>query len=278
MALFVFNQVKRLARLLKARRVVLACLSAPFFLNGAAAPAQAACVAAALNRFDLQIEGTRSVTRGIFPRVVCNRALSRCERRLNRLRIDTGRPRPHARCVVIASGLRADSVFGPPVEGAARRGFVDRYRDDRAYDGYEPRGEDLARRPDRYDDPYARDDYRPDLRRGDGLDAPGSHDGWRSAERDPLLDGLIDEPEPRGDPRDWDEADRDRYDRDYEVWDPNRPAGDGRYADDYYDPRFGDDRYARSCNFDACSARYKTFRASDCSYKPTIDTRRQCTL
>ena len=175
---------RRLARRLAALALALTAMAA------APTAAQAACVAAALNARGEQIAGTRAVTRGIFPKVVCNRALNRCERRLNRIRAETRRRRPYARCEVIASGLRADSEFGPALEGT----YADRYDD----------------RYDRYDDRY-----------------------------------------------------------------------EGRYSDRYddrYDRRGRDDRgYDDRCNYAACS-RYKTFRASDCSYKPNVYERRRCTL
>ena len=280
-----------------ALRLAALCLSG-FFVAGAPTSAEAACVAAAINGAGKQIRDTRSITHGIFPRNVCRRALRHCERRLDEIRYETGRARPRARCEIIASGPRAAEIFGPPLEGW-RKG-PKRYGDDPGYRGEDDhayRGKDDRHLDDRYaDDRYGSGDDRYDGPPPD-LGDPGAHDGWRSAERD---DRYRD---PRDDRYDERFDDRRAYpgDGDYQGGDPliddllrdersgayrpedGPPEGfrpdDGRYGgpDDRYTP-YEDDRSAQSCNIDACAARYKTFRASDCSYKPTLYERRRCPL
>ena len=297
MASLSFRKFVAFRKIFAGRRFVLRL--AAYGLGGAfalAAPAaaDAACVAAALNKNGKQIKGTRSITHGVFPKIVCYRAVRHCERRLNELRHETGRARRYARCEVIASGPRAAEIFGPPLEGWRVR--PDERGPDPRYDDYAYRGEGPS--PEDY-----RDEYQPPHDLGE----PGAHDGWRSAERDDRYqDPRYDEPryddrryddeppynEPRDDDRGADERaydDRAYDDRDYQGGDPliddllrderqGSAPPDDRYAgEDRYTPYEGD-REARSCNIDACAARYKTFRASDCTYKPTLYERRLCPL
>ena len=272
-----------------ALRLAALCLSG---LMAAAAPAaaEAACVAVALNGKGQQIRGTRSITHGIFPRNVCRRALRHCERRLDEIRYDSGRRRPHAHCEIIASGPRAADIFGPPLEGW------------RVAPGERPHPRYGAEHDD--DPGYAYRDDRDPRGRYDGgaedeLGQPGGHDGWRSAERNDRFDERYgDDRYDRYDDRSPDDDRALQDDRSLQDergrYDDPRPPNDGDYAgrdpliDDLlrdedadaggdYTP-YDDGRAASGCNVDACAARYRTFRASDCSYKPTQYERRRCPL
>lgn len=184
------------------------------------AMAEAACVATAINRHGHQIDGTRAVARGVFPRIVCSRALSRCEARLNSIRRDSGRLRRYARCDVVASGPRANSVFGPPLESSMFHTYPKNELD---YD-YKRPGRTWSN--PKYDDYNRSDDY---AYRGGG--------------------------DNRGD----------------------NAYRDDAYGDDVYGGDYGD-QYGGRCNYNACASRYKTFRSSDCSYKPNVYERRRCPL
>lgn len=160
-------------------------LGALVSLGGAvAAPSEAAaevrCVAAGFTARGFELPNTRArAVRGV-PRRACRVALRRCERRVERLRFETGRRLPFAQCEV----LRRVRV------GAAR--------------------------------PHRGDQF--------GYDHGG---GYRGGDR----------------------------------------SGYGRgYGDTY---RFLD---GPSCNFSACDHRYRSFRASDCSFQPYHGPRRRCTL
>ena len=107
------------------------------------------------------------------------------------------------------------------------------------------------------------------------------------AEDDPL-DSLLDDP--LGDYRGGDYPRNGRRADDYPSGDygdrypPDLPPdlSEDRYGKSHggapYGDGYRDDRYADSCNYNACSQRYKTFRPSDCSYKPNLYERRRCPL
>ena len=65
-----------------------------------------------------------------------------------------------------------------------------------------------------------------------------------------------------------------RDDDDYDSYGDDSYRGDD---DDDYGYRGGHNR-DRYCNYAACDARYRSFRASDCSYQPYRGRRRRCTL
>ncbi|MEL6317681.1 MAG: BA14K family protein [Pseudomonadota bacterium] len=116
-------------------RSILTALGAAMLLGASAAPAAAdfRCVTAAFNRFDDRIAGTRAVAERRFERRACLVALDRCERRLNRLRFETGRRRAFARCEIVRTRFvgraRPPSGFACNIDACANR-----YRSFRASD------------------------------------------------------------------------------------------------------------------------------------------------
>lgn len=156
-------------RLLAGLAGALAAVTVTFFAP--VAQADTRCETAAYSARGVEIRGTRTAAVRPSERRACSAALSNCEARLDRVRWESGRRRPHARCEVIRL-----SYFSRPTHRP-------RYRDD-----------------------YSR-------------------------------------PWPR-----------------YE-----RPERDWR-------------RSAPRCNYRACERRYRSFRASDCSFQPYRGPRKRCPL
>jgi len=132
-------------------------------------------------------------------------------------------------------------------------------------------------RPDRRPDVRpGRPEWRPDAR-------PGGRTEWRP-DRDHRP--RYDRHRPRRDNPRWRDRDYYRYDRPrggiYLNYNVDRYAP-GYYDDDYYyvepAPRYVEPRYRvrlSAAHVEWCYARYKTYRASDNTFKPTRNTRRQC--
>ena len=289
------------------RALRILALAAPIVgagLFGGAAPAAASeysCRAVAFRVIGVPIRATAAESVRADRRAACRVALRKCRRKLNRLR-QRGRFAPFARC----RAVRAYAL------DAARRGggrYADDYRaddyraddyrtDDYRADDYradDDRGDDYRAddyRDDRYqDDDYRADDYRGDYdqggqyrddgRRSDGYQDDGYRDQDDAARYDnsgdyfPTDPGYVDQGstgqtylDERGDVRDGRRGSSAEYQPPYSDGASSRgdPHTDAAYTDEF----------GGYCNFSACDARYKTFRASDCSFQPFEGPRKRC--
>lgn len=245
-------------------------------LGASAVRADTRCVAQATTVFGRIIDDTHAAETRRRPHAACRAALDDCEARLDHKRRRGGFPFPLAECHVMREIDVADRRLAPRIQCDAQA-FTRNGRPLTDTEATAARRDENGACAEALDECEARLDVKRD---DTGRRYPYARcDVVATAER-------FDDDRRYG--RDFSDRDygADRVEPDYGdrgIGGDSPYLADRRYDDggDFIDPDSRAPGYANDalvCNYQACDARYQSFRESDCTFQPYEGPRRRCAL